>query len=433
MKLRPFYTVLCLISFAGCGQPNTYQAPPPPDVPVASPVQQAVTSYVEQTGTAQASERVELRSRVSGFLVQRNFEDGNLVKAGQLLFVIDEEPFQVRLTYARAKLSEAESNLRKAMQSKAREIAQAQLKLNESEFELARINHERNIGLLEQNALSRQEYDRSEAAQRTASARIMSSRAELEQATVDYDTNILSAQAALDLAKSEVRTAEIDLGYCRITAPIDGIIGRRAYDVGNYVTSDSSNILASIVRIDPIYAYASISEDDLVRLKKRYLAAGEKTIPIMMGIGEDRTFPFVGKIDYISPTVQADTGTVQIRGVFPNTGLVMPGMFIRVRVPSEEDPAALLVSERSIGFDQAGAFVYVVDSEGNIERRAVTAGESIGGQRVVSGELALSDQIVADGLLKVRPGMKVNPVRPGEKKENSPEKAAPAAEQTASN
>src|SRR5690606_24189364 len=131
-----------------------------------------------------------------------------------VLFVIDEEPFQVRLQYANARLNEAAANLKKAEQSKAREIAQAQLSLRQSEYELARINHERNIGLLNQNALSRQEYDRTEASLKTTEAQVIASKAELEQAAINYETNILSAQAALELAKSDVNTAKIDLGYC---------------------------------------------------------------------------------------------------------------------------------------------------------------------------------------------------------------------------
>ncbi len=423
--------VLALFSLAGagCGQPNVYQAPPPPEVTVSLPIQQEVTSYVEQTGTAQASERVELRARVSGFLVERNFEDGHFVSAGQLLFVIDEEPFKVRLKYARARENEAVANLKKAQQSKAREIAQAQLNLSEAEHRLAKVNHERNIGLLEQNALSRQEYDKTEAALRTAESKIRERQAELEQAQVDYQTNILSAQASLELAQSEVQTAEIDLGYCRVTSPIDGRIDRRAYDIGNYVTENNQTILASIVRVDPIYAYAAISEEELIRIKKRYQQSSnnKEAIPVLMGIGDDRAFPFEGTIDYIAPSVQTGTGTVQIRGTFKNTGLVMPGMFIRIRVPVEIDADAILVSERSLGYDQAGTYVYVVNTENVIERRSVIAGDAIQGNRVISGDVKPDDKVVADGLLKVRPGMTVSAKLPEEKdKEQSPA-TAPAA------
>ncbi|WP_437193452.1 efflux RND transporter periplasmic adaptor subunit [Planctomicrobium sp. SH527] len=407
--------------FGGCGQPNSYQAPPPPQVDVTNPIQRAVTSYVEQTGTAQASERVELRARISGFLHERNFEDGDIVKAGQVLFVIDEEPFKVRLQYATARQSEAAANLKKAEQSKAREIAQAQLSLRESEYQLARINHERNIGLLNQNALSRQEYDRTEAAMKTTEAQVIASKAEQEQADFNYETNILSAQAALELAKSDVNTAKIDLGYCRITAPINGRIDRRAVDIGNYISSDQTLVLATIVQVDPIYAYVAISENDLVKIQKQHQKDASKSgIPIMMGIGDERTFPHHGTIDYISPSVQSGTGTVQIRGIFSNAGDVMPGMFIRVRIPSEEQPNAILVPERALGYDQAGTFVYVVNKDDEIERRIVVAKDTIDSMKVVEGDLNPEDRVIADGLLKVRPKMKVSPVTPGPPTEATP-------------
>jgi len=419
-------TALITLGGAGCPPANQQMEMPAPEVKVTYPVQQAIVSYVEQTGTAQATERVELRPRVAGYLDQRNFSDGDVVKAGQLLFVIDEEPFQVKLDYARARVNEARSALQRAEQSKAREIADAQQSLAQSEHRLATINHERNVGLLGQNALSRQEYDKTEAALRAAEARVISSAAEVEQSKVTYDTNILSAQAALALAESEVRTAEIDLGYCRITAPISGVIDRRAMDVGNYITADNSTILATIVSVDPIYAYAAISEDDLIRLKKRYSNLnGEGVVPVFMGIGDDRTYPYEGILEYIAPTIQAATGTVQIRGEFKNAGMVMPGMFIRMRIPAEDVPDAILVSERSLGYDQAGTYVYVVNGENKIERRNVVAGDFIDGKRVVTGEIKMGEMVMADGLLKVRPGGGVTPLLPKDS-DTPPGKETPA-------
>ncbi|QDT57078.1 Efflux pump periplasmic linker BepF [Caulifigura coniformis] len=403
------FLVLVTVVESGCGPANSYQAPPPPDVQVALPLQQPVTSYVEQTGTAQASARVELRARVNGFLQERKFEDGDLVKAGQLLFVIDEEPFRVKLQYALAKEREASANLQKAKQSKAREIARAQVELRQSEVQLATKNHSRHSDLLAQKATAQQEFDQVAAALQVADAQLLATQAELEQATVNFDANILGAEAALELAKSEVRTAELDLGYCRVTAPISGRIDRRAFDIGNYITADSSTPLAAIVKTDPIYAYAAINENELLRIQSRYMGGGkEQSIPVMMAIGEDRTFTMTGKVDYISPTVQTGTGTVQVRGVFENAG-VLPGMFIRLRIPSEEHADAILVSERSLAYDQTGAYVYVVNADDTVERRLVIPGDLLDSHRVVKGELTAGDRVVVDGLLKVRPGMKVNP------------------------
>jgi len=399
---------LLLATLVGCGDANTFQAPPPPEVIVTRPTAQRVTSYIEQTGTAQASEFVEVRSRVSGYLKEIKFKDGDLVEEGQLLLVIDEEPFSVKLQYARAKESEAAAGLTRAKESKAREIARANLDLAKAELEYARSSHNRSVALVDRKATSRAEFDQTDAALQKAEAQVLAAQSERDQAETEFESNILAAEASLALAKSEVRTAEIDLGYCRITAPCAGRIDRRAVDVGNFVAMDASLVLCTIVRVDPIYAYAAINEGDLIRFRNRY-PAGERpdTVPVTMTVDESDAAPLDGVVDYVAPSVHKGTGTIQIRGVFKNSGEVTPGMFVRIKIPAEEVDGAILVPERAIGYDQAGAYVYVVNGEQKIERRSVTPGETVDGKRVVRGKLAVQDQIVADGLLKVRPDMQV--------------------------
>ncbi len=394
-------------AMVGCSQQNVFQPPPPPEVVVTHPVTQPVTSYIEQTGTAQASEFVEVRSRVSGYLKEIEFEDGDFVEAGELLFVIDEEPFSVKLQYARAKEAEAEVRLTRAKQSKAREIARANLDLAKAELEYAETSHKRNTALVDRKATSRAEFDQSDSALQKAAAQVVAAQSELDQAETEFESNILAAEAALALAKSEVRSAEIDLGYCRITAPCDGLIDRRSVDVGNYIAMDASLVLATIVRVDPIYAYAAINETDLVRLKNRYHGDAESSIPVILSVDELLAEPLNGVVDYVAPSVHKSTGTVQIRGVFENAGSVTPGMFVRVKIPAEVVPDAILVPERAIGYDQAGSYVYVVNGEQKIERRSVTLGEVVDGKRVVRGPVKVEDRIVADGLLKIRPEMQV--------------------------
>lgn len=179
---------------AGCGTPNVFQPPPPPEVVVARPVTQHVTRYIEQTGTAQASEYVEVRSRVSGYLNEIKFEDGDRVEAGQLLFVIDEEPFSVKLQYARAKESEAAAGLTRAKQSKSREIAKADLDLAKAELHYAESSHKRNVGLVDQNAISRAEFELTDAARQKTAAQVVAAQSESDQAETEFDSNILSAE-----------------------------------------------------------------------------------------------------------------------------------------------------------------------------------------------------------------------------------------------
>ncbi|MDR3633704.1 MAG: efflux RND transporter periplasmic adaptor subunit [Isosphaeraceae bacterium] len=411
-----YVVALALATFpAGCGPGNVYHEPPPPEVVVACPLRRTVTSYLEHTGTAQPSERVELRARVRGFLKERHFEDGAPVKAGQLLFVIDEEPFRVRVDQATAKREEAEAALKKAERSKAREVAKAQLDLDLSQLTLAQLEEGRTRSLLSRNAGSREDLDRAEANRKKLEAQVESDRANLEQSEADYDINILSARSSLDAARADARNAKIDLGYCRIASPIDGRINAREFDVGNYVGEGNSIVLATVIKTDPIYAYVTVSEDDLFRVQGmiragKTAASREQSVPMQLGLGNEPGYPEEGRIDYTDPSVDTGTGTLRVRGVFPNPdGKITPGLFVRVRVPFERIEGALLVPERALGSDQAGTFLLVVGPDDKVERRTVRLGIQDGPLRVVEGKLGATDRVVVDGLLRARPGLKVSP------------------------
>lgn len=419
---------------AGCGQANVYHEPPPPEVVVAKPRREAVTSYLEYTGTAQAFEKVELRARVKGFLKEKRFKDGADVKAGQLLFVIDEEPFRVRLEQAKAKQGEAEATYRKAEQSKSREVAHAQLDLDLSQLALSKLEENRTRNLLTRNAGSREDLDRAEATRKKNEAQVESDRANLEQAQSDYAINILAAKSSLAAALADVRNAEIDLGYCRITAPFDGRINNREFDVGNYVGDGQSTVLATVVKTDPIHAYVSVSEDDLLRLQHMERSGTRKDyrqapMLVEMGLGNEEGYPHRGQVDYADPSVDTGTGTVRLRGVFANPdGLITPGLFVRVRMPLEKREGALLVPDRALGSDQSGSYLLVVGKEDKVERRSVRLGSEVDGMREVVGEIGPDERVVVDGLLRARPGLKVAP----KFEEAAPRAVASAAEPTRS-
>ena len=266
-----------IILVGGCEQSNQYVEPPPPEVTIMNPIRRAVTSYMEYTGTTGAVQRVDLRARVRGFLKKKLFKEGNDVKAGQLLLLIDEEPFQVRLEQVRARQEEAGAALKRAEESKAVEVAQAQLELDLTQLALSRLDEGRSRALIDRRAGTREELEKSEASRRKSEAQIKADRANLEQAKADYATGILVARAMLDAVKSEVRNAEIDLGYCRVTAPIDGRTSRSELDVGNYVGDGQATVLATIVKTDPIRAYINVSEDDLPRIQ-RMLHQGRRPV-----------------------------------------------------------------------------------------------------------------------------------------------------------
>ncbi len=394
----------------GCGDANTYVEPPPPEVTVAAPVQRDVTTYFEATGTTQPVMSVEIRARVRGFLKERLFEEGALVKKGELLLIIDEEPFQVTLEQAKAKLDEAEAALRKAKESRAPQMARALLELDKAELRLARLNEERSRSLIGRGAGTREEMDQTEAARKKAEAQVEADIAALEQAEADYETGILAATAAVATARQAVRNAEIELGYCRMHAPIDGRISRANYQVGNLVGDGQATLLTTIVTTAPVYVYSTINEYDLLRFR-RETGGGRLDAPMEMALAGEEGFPHKGTIDYQDPMLDTDTGTVQIRGVFPNEeGAILPGLFVRVRIPSGEREGAILVPERALGMDQAGRYLLVVDKDDVVQYRPVQTHELIDGLRVVEGDVGVDDRIVVDGLLRARPNLKVKPV-----------------------
>lgn len=398
----------------GCGQSNTYVEPPPPEVTVTTPITRAVTEYLEFSGMTQPMETVEIRARVKGFLKERHFDEGGIVKQGQLLLVIDEESFQIQLDAARARLTEAEAALEQATVSKAREVAKAQTKLSESQLHLARQEEQRITSLFERNIATASEIQQAVATRQAREADVEAAKARWEQEKAGYDATILAHRAAVESAKIAVRNAGLDLGYCRMTAPISGRISRVNVDPGNLVGDGDASVLATIVRLDPIYAYATISEADVMKTPAlRGLgstSSAKSEVPVELGLGGQSGFPTAGRLDYADPSLDSQTGTLRTRGVFPNAeGLLLPGMFVRMRIPVEENPKALLVPERALGSDQSGNYLLLVGADGKVEYRPVRTSVSLGSMRVVEGSLAETDQVIVEGLLRARPGSKVTP------------------------
>lgn len=400
--------------------------PPPPEVTVSHPTQQSVTNYAQHTGTTRAVESVDLRARVRGFLKEQKFRDGAEVKEGDLLLVIDEEPFQVQVAVATARVDEAKAALLTAEQSKSPEVATAQLALDDALLMLAKVEETRQRNLFARNAASREDLDRTQAELKRTAAQVDADKAKLQQAKADYDTQILAAKANLEAANADLRNAEINLSYCRIQAPISGRISRRLVDVGNLVGDGEATLLATILKEDPIYAYMSISESDVLGFRSQ-VRQGEQVdyqkekVPLELGLADEEGFPHEGRLDYADPGVDPATGTLIARGIFPNPNhVIVSGLFVRVRVPLESRPNALLVPERALGADQVGPFLLVVDPKNVVERRAVKLGPVVDGLRVIEENLAPTDLVVINGVQRARPGSKVTP------KQVAPPTRAPA-------
>ncbi|MGD9636858.1 MAG: efflux RND transporter periplasmic adaptor subunit [Pirellulales bacterium] len=351
---------------AGCGGKNQFVAPPPPQVTVALPVERPVSDSIEFIGHTEATATVDLRARVNGYLEKINFEDGATVQKGDLLFVIQQEPYQIALEAAKAEL----------------ERAQATLALAQSEYR-------RIEPLVSQQAVTQAELD-AQAAQ------------------------VKTSLAGVALAESAVRRAELDLGYTEIRAPITGHIGRHLVDVGNLVQTETTP-LAIIQSIDPIYAYFDLSELDLLRfmemLRKHELPDPATNPPTLyLALANEEGFPHEGRLDFRELGVDPGTGTTMRRGIFPNPdSMLIPGLTVRIHAAVGSPVPKLLVEERAISTDQRGDFVLVVNDKNVVEYRPVKLGIADGPLRVVEEGIGPTDRVIVNGIQRARPGVTVNP------------------------
>jgi RND family efflux transporter MFP subunit len=364
--LRVPAAALALLLLAGCEQ-NAYVPPPPPSVDVAVPVQRAITRYLETTGNTAPIKSVDLVARVQGFLQSINYQDGTFVKQGTTLFTIEPETYKLKLDQARA----AEAG------------AEASLKLADADFK-------RQTDLVQRQAVS--------------------------QSTLDTSTsNRENAQASLQQAQANTRLAEMNYGYTNVTAPFDGIVSAHLVSIGELVGVSSPTQLATIVALDPIYVNFNVNEQDVLRIRaeaaKRGVTISElRQLPVEVGLQTETGYPHKGRLDYISPMLNQSTGTLPVRGLLPNPDRVLlPGFFLRVRVPFDKQDNALLVPNVSLGSDQSGRYLLVVNGDNVVEQRKVQTGQLDGDLRVIEDGLKPDDKVVIAGLLRAIPGQKVDP------------------------
>ena len=355
------------------GKPGTAHAqaaPAAPAVTVSPPLQREVTEWNEYTGQFTATESVEIRARVSGYLTEIHFEDGQFVKAGDLLFVIDQRPFEIALASAQAQVTQQTARL---------DLANQQLK--------------RASELRQRDVVSADTYD-----QRMSEVR--------------------AATGALQAAQAAVRSAQLDLEFSRITAPMSGHISRHLVSIGNLVfggDGGTSTLLTTIVATDPIYCVFNVSESDLLGYERaaaqgRLKLAGPGALPLEARLFDDKGWPLKGQLNFVENQVDPGSGTLRARAVFPNpNSRILSGQFAQVRAAASQAHEALLVPDSAVVQDQSRKLLMVVREDGTVEPHVVELGPLSDGLRVVRSGITAADRIIINGTLRARPGAKVTP------------------------
>ncbi|HEX4142435.1 MAG TPA: efflux RND transporter periplasmic adaptor subunit [Pirellulales bacterium] len=378
MTSRFVRTIACLMLLvhAGCETHSTAPTePPPPTVAVSQPVQRNVTDYIDYTGRTDAVNSVDIRPRVTGYLVKMPFKEGSDVKKDDLLFEVDPRPYQAQYDQAAGQL----------------ELAKAQLKLAKADYQRALVVAKT------PGAISQQDLDKYLAAQE-------------------------EAVAGVDARVANMEQYKLNLDFCQVTSPIDGHVSRYYLTLGNLVNQDQT-LLTTVMSVDPMYAYFDLDERTLLKIRTaindgKLVSHHGRDFPVFMGLQNEQGYPHEGMINFVNNKVDPFTGTITLRGVFANpqpangVRLLSPGMFVRVRIPLGPPHPALLVTDRAIGTDQDKKFVYVLTAENKIHYQRVTLGAlQEDGLRVIEDGITKDDWIVVSGLQQVQPGVLVAPER----------------------
>ncbi|MFO1129147.1 MAG: efflux RND transporter periplasmic adaptor subunit [Rhodospirillales bacterium] len=371
LVLRPAFGTGAILGaalvVASCDEhENTYVAPPPLKVIVTTPTIETIEENLEFTGNTAAIETVKLVARVEGYLQKIHFADGQRVKKDDLLFTIQQDQYKANVLEAQSTIDAVKAKL-----------------------EHAEIEYRRYDALFQQKAAPATMVD---------------------QWRFERD----GARAALEAAQANLENADLKLSYTKVTAPFDGRMGRHLVDAGNLVGSGEETVLAEINRIDPIYVYFTINERDLLRVMQQgeseQAVARRKDQVLYMGLSSQPGYRYRGTLDFAAITVNPQTGTLQLRGIFPNPdGQIIPGLFARVQAPYTQVHNAVLVPAQAVGFDQQGNYVLTLNDKNIVERQAVETGEQVGEKRVITSGLKGDERLIVEGLLRAIPGHEVAP------------------------
>ncbi|HEY3936676.1 MAG TPA: efflux RND transporter periplasmic adaptor subunit [Bryobacteraceae bacterium] len=405
--------VAAIFSMAGCQSSSKAQgamAFPPMPVSVVEVHFQDVPIYGEYTAQTFARDMVEVRGRVDGFIEKRLFQVGADVHAGQLLYTLDLRPYEADVQKAKGDLAQSEANLEFA--KKQVNLIQAQANMAQANANLVKANQDVNRlqPLVSREAAAKQDLDNAVAALEANKANVAALSASVDQARLQTRTNIDAAAALVESNKALLRTAELNLGYAKITAPISGRIGDSLTEVGGLVSKSSTQPLTTIVPLDPIWVRFKISEDEYLKHQDSNESWRNEKLPIRLVLADGSEFPHAGQIRNTLNQVDLKTGTLEVQGTFPNPGhVILPGQFGRVRLLTREAKNVIVVPQRAVQELQSMQSVFTVGADNKVEARNIVTGDRVGDDWIVLQGLKPGDRVIVEGVQKVRPGAPVQP------------------------
>jgi len=428
--------VLTVATFARRSNKSAANAPRPLDVQVVNVEQRDVPVYSEWIGTTDGMVNAEIKAQVTGYLLRQDYKEGSFVRKGQLLFEIDSRPFQAALDQAQGQLAQFKGQLEQAnshVKEAEAQVAQANSQLLQMQAQLAQtqanqVKTQLDVNkygpLLEQKAVTQQDYDNASQANvvakaqvRAAEASIETARAQIRAANAQVGTAkaaVTAAQGQIENANATIRTAELNLGFTRIISPIDGIAGLAQAQVGNLITTQSAP-LTTVSTVDPIKVYFTVSEQEYLNYTRRHPTQEERetasrNLELELVLSDATTYPQKGSFYFGDRQVDPKTGAIRLAGTFPNPENVLrPGQYGKVRAVTSTKSDALLVPQRAVSQLQGGYQVAVVGADNHVEIRSVKVGDRTGALWIIDEGLKPGESVVVEGLQRIKPGAVVNP------------------------
>lgn len=375
-------------------------APPPPDVIVSSVEQKDLPVEREWVGTLDGLVNASIKAELTGYLLRQDYSEGSFVRKGQLLFEIDSRPFQATVDQAAGQLAQAHAQMAQAQAGLPQ--AQSQLATAEANQRKAQLDEDRYIPLAQQQAVTQQDLDNARETNHAQKAQVASAKAQIETAKAQIE----AARAGVTAAEAALETAKVNLGFTRLTSPIDGIAGTASIQVGNLV-SPTGNAITTVSTLDPIKAKFTVSEQEYLGLAR---ANQLHKLQLHLVLADGSLHPETGKFSFADRQVDPTTGAIQLTGLFPNPGNTLrPGQYAKVRAAISVRAGTLLVPQRAVIDTQGTYTIAVVDPNNTVRFAPVKVGDQVGSNWIIEDGLKPNERVVTDGLFHIRPGAVVNP------------------------